>query len=304
MSVDEKIQGVDVDIDDLLNVQSRLTGMSLRHLRRQNSLTNGVRQTRIRGRGMEYEESRAYVVGDDVKTMDWRVMARTGEAYTKVFAEEKERSLMLAVDLSSSMFFGTQFAFKSWAAVHIAAHLGWLASFDGERLGALVISPDDHYPVKPLKTRSALMATFHRLVQACQQSLPLPWSSSRLNTMLAELQQSVIPGSTIVLISDFLGIDQQTPEILRVLGKHQDIVAFWVHDRSETEAWLPGPYPVALKSQNLIIDTRDEVASTWLSTQQQNNRLQITALMSEFNISLHSLSCNRDITMQLANCLK
>lgn len=304
MSVDEKTAGVDVDLEDLLNVQTRLTGLSLRHLRRQNSLASGTRQTRVRGRGMEYEESRAYVVGDDVKTMDWRVMARTGEAYTKVFAEEKERSLMLAIDLSSSMFYGTRFAFKSWAAAQLAAHIGWLACFDGDRLGALIVSPEDHYPVKPLKTRSGLMTMFHRLVQACQRTLPVQMSDSRLNAMLTELQHSVIPGSTIVLVSDFLGVDDQTPEILRALGKHQDIVAFWIHDSSETEVWQAGPYPVAIDSQNIILDTRDQVVSNWLSSQQQTNRLQISALMSEFNISLHSLSCNQDITLQLATCLK
>lgn len=304
MSIGEKITGVDVEIEDLLNVQSRLSGFSLRQLRRQNVFSNGSRQTRRRGRGMEYEESRAYVVGDDIKTMDWRVMARTGEAHTKVFAEEKERSLMIAIDLSSSMFYGTRFAFKSWAAAQVAAHIGWLASFDGDRLGALVVSPDDHYPVKPLKTRSGLMTLFHQLAQASRQTLPLAPSHSRLNTLLAELRHSVIPGSTIVLISDFLGIDQNTAEILRSLGKHQDMVAFWVHDCSEVEVWQPGPYPVAQQSQNMILDTRDQVASDWLSTQQQNNHNRITALMAEFNISLHPVSCNQDVTLQLAACLK
>ncbi len=304
MSVGSKTAGVDVELDDLLDLQTRLSSLSLRNLRRQNLLTNGARQTRIRSHGMEYEESRAYIVGDDVKSMDWRVMARTGEAYTKVFVEEKERSLMLAIDLSSSMFFGTRFAFKSWAAAQIAAHIGWLASFDGDRVGALIVSPEDRYPVKPLKTRSGLMTLFHRLVQACQQNLPIESSESRFNAMLTELQHSVTPGSTIVLISDFLGIDGHTPDILRVLGKHQDMVAMWVHDCTESEDWPAGPYPVAFDTRHMILDTRDSVASSWLSTQQQTNRMKIAALMSEFNTSLYSLSCNQDITAQLASCLK
>ncbi|MFT5221343.1 MAG: hypothetical protein ACI9LO_002681 [Planctomycetota bacterium] len=89
---------------------------------------------------MEYEESRAYVVGDDVKTIDWRVMARTGEAHGKIFSEGKERSFVIAVDLSASMFFGTEYSLKSFTAAGPAAHLGWLASFGGDRVGGAVSS--------------------------------------------------------------------------------------------------------------------------------------------------------------------
>ncbi|MFA9421842.1 MAG: DUF58 domain-containing protein, partial [Gammaproteobacteria bacterium] len=131
----QEIAGVSVRLEDLLSVQSRLSGLSLRNFRNLSSLGSGARRVRVRGQGMEYEESRGYVVGDDIKNMDWRVMARTGEAHTKVFAEERERSFMLTVDLSSSMFFGTRYGFKSWAAAQLAAHIGWLATFSGDRLG-------------------------------------------------------------------------------------------------------------------------------------------------------------------------
>ena len=103
---------------------------------------------------MEYEESRAYVAGDDMRTMDWRVMARTGEAHTKVFAEEKERRFLLAVDLSASMFFGTRHAFKSLAAAQTAAHVGWLASLAGDRIGGLVVAPESHQEVRPARYRA------------------------------------------------------------------------------------------------------------------------------------------------------
>ena len=193
---------------------------------------------------MEYEESRAYVVGDDIKIMDWRVMARTGEAHTKVFAEERERSFMLAVDLSSSMFFGTRYSFKSWAAAQLAAHIGWLATFSSDRLGGLVVSMDSQYPIKPGKTRAGLMSLFHRLAESCDVELPVTPANSRLNLTLGELQQSVKPGSIIVVISDFLGIDTNTPGLLQSLARHNDMIAFWVHDRTETDEWRAGPYPV------------------------------------------------------------
>ena len=119
----DRIHGINIDLEDLVQVRNHLSGITINAIRRRASYRSGAREARVRGRGMEYEESRAYVSGDDVRTMDWRVMARTGEAHTKVFAEEKERRFLLAIDLSTSMFFGTRYAFKSWAAAQTAAHL-------------------------------------------------------------------------------------------------------------------------------------------------------------------------------------
>ena len=253
---------------------------------------------------MEYEESRAYVVGDDARTMDWRVMARTGEAHTKVFSEEKEPGLTLVVDLSASMFYGTDFAFKSWAAIQLTAHIAWLAHFDGNRLGALIASPNRIAQIKPDKTHHGLINLLNQLVVANQQSLPIVPNASRLNDLLAETQHSLALGSGVVLISDFLGIDTQSAEQLRNLSRHQRIRAFWVHDRSEVDNWLAGPYPIAVNNQNMIIDTRERSSFNWLSRQQQAHRQQITSLMTEFNIEQQAISCNLDITRQLLASLK
>jgi len=298
------IAGVSVRLEDLLRVQSRLTGLSLRNFRNLSSLGSGTRRVRLRGQGMEYEESRAYVVGDDIKIMDWRVMARTGEAHTKVFAEERERSFMLTVDLSSSMFFGTRYSFKSWAAAQLAAHIGWLATFSGDRLGGLVSSMNSLYPIKPGKTRAGLMSLFHRLAESCDVELPVTPANSRLNLMLGELQQSIKPGSVIVVISDFLGIDTKTPGLLHSLARHNDMIAFWVHDRTETDQWRAGPYPVEVGMHQFILDSGNTVTAEWLNQQQQAHRSQIETLMSRFNIGLRPISCNRDITSQLAPYLK
>ena len=85
-----KVPGITIDVDDLIAVRGRLEGLNNRTIRRHASLRSGSRDLRLRGRGMEYEESRGYVFGDDVRTMDWRVMARTGEAHTKGFRPKKK----------------------------------------------------------------------------------------------------------------------------------------------------------------------------------------------------------------------
>lgn len=291
-----KVEGVSVDIDDLINVRLYLGGLSLRGFHK--TISRGTQRSRVRGRGMEYEESRAYVAGDDVRAMDWRVMARTGEAHTKVYAEERERAFMLAIDLSPSMFFGTQFGFKSWAASQIAAHIGWLATFANERLGGLVTSTEALYPVQPVKTRTGLMSLFSYLVKSSDRALPVQTEDSQLNSMLIELRK-VKSGSTLILISDFLGIDDATPELLQALVRQHDVSAIWVHDLSETDEWHAGSYPVQIGPQSITLDTSHSMVSGLLLQTQQNHRQNVEALMGQFNVLLHSVSCNQEITSQL-----
>ena len=179
--VPDRTPGVNFEVEDLVRVRGRLAGLSLKNLSRPTSYRSGARETRVHGRGMEYEESRAYISGDDMRTMDWRVMARTGEAHSKVFAEEKERRFLLAMDLSASMFFGTRHAFKSWAAARTAAHVGWLASLAGDRIGGLIVTPRSHREVRPVRYRAGLMAVFHHLAAEAAIELPLPTATGRLD---------------------------------------------------------------------------------------------------------------------------
>lgn len=293
------VPGIDIEVDDLVRVRGQLSGLRLTNSQRRASYRSGAREVRIRGRGMEYEESRAYVSGDDVRTMDWRVMARTGEAHTKVFAEEKERRFLIAVDLSASMFFGTRFSFKSWTAAQVAAHVGWLASFAGDRIGGLIVSPDGHHEVRPGKTRSGLLGVFHHLAQTSRIELPPDQSHNRFNFLLRELDRVVKPGSIIALITDFIGVDEQSAEFLSTLVKHNDVNAFWIHDDSEINPWPAGQYQVMVERRRVGFDLVGSTQDTWLSQRQQEHRTQIETLTSGFNIPLLPISCNRPVTPQI-----
>ena len=96
---------------------------------------SGLHLSKIRGRGIDFEEFRPYQAGDDIRLIDWRATARTGRAVTKVFREERERPAIIAVDQCSSMFFGSQVAFKSVIAAQAAALFCWLAIDNGDRVG-------------------------------------------------------------------------------------------------------------------------------------------------------------------------
>lgn len=294
-----KIPGISIDVDDLIAVRNQLGSRSRSRLRRRNSSRSGAREIQRRGRGMEYDESRAYVYGDDVRTMDWRVMARTGEAHTKVFAEEKERCCLIAVDLSASMFFGTRFAFKSWAAAQVAAHLGWLASYAGERIGGLVASPEYHSEIRPGKDRSGLLGVFHHLARAGELRPPGPGAGKRLNYLLNELTRVARPGADIQLISDFLGSDRQTLYALSAICRHNQVQAYWIYDNSEVDDWLPGDYPILNQQDQVHLDLNDRQHRAWLHEQLQDHRQRVESLCACFNIPLLAVSCNREISPQI-----
>lgn len=304
----DKVPGIAIDVEDLIAVRGRLEGLLGSRIRRRASVRSGAREIRLRGRGMEYEESRAYVYGDDVRNMDWRVMARTGEAHTKVFAEEKERSTLIAIDLSPSMFFGTRFAFKSWAAAQVAAHLGWLASFGGERIGGLVASRTHHAEIRPGKTRSGLLVLFHHLaradLRADGQTAAQPTAANRLNFLLRELKRVARPGADIVLISDFMGSDAATRQALSTLTRHNQLYSYWISDDSETNPWPKGGYAIRDAQHNLYLDLNDARHQAQLDAEQREHRQRVEALCSGFNIPLQAISCNREITRQMIEALQ
>jgi len=295
----DRIAGITIDADELIALRARLDGLTRRRIRRLASARSGAREIRLRGRGMEYEESRAYVSGDDFRTMDWRVMARTGEAHTKLFAEEKERSCLIAVDLSPSMFFGTRFAFKSWAAAQLAAHIGWLASFAGERIGGLVVSAAHHAEIRPGKTRSGLLGVFHHLALADQRRGPSALGPGRLNFLLRELRRVARPGSEIVIISDFLGSDRDSAQALAALTRHNQLYHYWIHDDSEVNDWPRGGYPIRNAQGYTVLELDDSGQRASLAQRQQQHRQRVESMSAAFGIPLLPISCNRDITRQL-----
>ncbi len=292
------IPGIGIEVDDLVRVRGLLSGISGSRIRRLRCFHSGAREVRLRGRGMEYEESRAYVYGDDFRTMDWRVMARTGDAHTKVFAEEKERRCLLAVDLSASMYFGTRYSFKTWAAAQVAAHAGWLASFAGERIGGLIVTPTQHSETRPGKMRSGLLGVFHHLSRTGMSQPLKPPFASRLNFLLSELNRVAKPGTNIVLISDFLSIDEQALQTLSAITRHNQVCCYWIHDDCELEDWPAGHYPLLTEQGSMGLDMAVGDTRDWLRQQQGDHRQRVESLCTGFNLPLLPISCNRDITRQ------
>ena len=116
-----------------------------------------------KGRGVEFDESRLYQPGDDLRTIDWRVTARTGKPHTKVFREERNRPVFVWLDLRRPMLFATRGAYKGVRAAEIAALIAWSAVANGDRLGGLVFTETEHHELRPALGMRAALRLFQKI---------------------------------------------------------------------------------------------------------------------------------------------
>ena len=162
--ISEDASPVSVSQAGLIRLSGPARAIALNVLR-VNSLQTGAYVSHFRGRGMEFDESRPYQPGDDPRSIDWRVTARSTTAYTKLFREERERPVLVAVDLRSNMHFATQGCFKSVNASRAAALLSWAAHHRGDRLGGLIFGDTTHRELKPRLGRRAALRFVHELAE-------------------------------------------------------------------------------------------------------------------------------------------
>ena len=130
----------------------------------------GNHQVRQLGRGMEFAESRPYSPGDDIRSMDWKVTARTGEPHTKIFEEERERPVLLWCDLRPGMFFATRGRFKSVVVTELASLLAWKGWLDGDRIGGVLLTSDQDQQVRPARSKSKILQLLQLLADASQNT--------------------------------------------------------------------------------------------------------------------------------------
>jgi len=226
--------GVDVQLNELLSYkQHGKLSLSSKQLQATRQLS-GNYLANIKGRGMEFAEVRHYQPGDDVRSIDWAVTARTGRAHTKLFQEEKERPVFLLVDLSDSMIFGSQFVFKSVQACHLASLLSWQAKQRNDRLGGIIFNQQEVAELKPTSRNKGLMAFLHQSQILCQKSaFKMPQQQS-LFLQLKRLSHLVQTGSQVHLISDFSQLDEACYKLINLLRRHNQVTIWQISDPLES----------------------------------------------------------------------
>ena len=249
--------GVLPELPALLRLRASAGRIDLSPRRRAPDPLSGTRPSRYRARGMEYAESRAYLPGDEIRNMDWRVTARTGRPHTKLFQEERERPVILAVDYGPSMFFGTRVAFKSVVAAHAAALLAWAAFARGDHVGAVITAPASEAEIRAAGGRRGVL----RVLRALERHAALPAAPgvrgpSRLVELLSRARRLARAGGVVFVLSDFYGLDAEAERALAALGGACDLAGGQVVDALERLPPPPGRYAVSDGHATALLDSR------------------------------------------------
>ncbi len=235
-----------------LEVMRQVRRIQIRTSRMVNEFLAGQYESIFKGQGMEFKEVRAYVPGDDVRSIDWNVTARTGEPHVKIMAEERELTVMLMVDMSGSGRFGSVNRFKNELAAELCAVLAFSAIKNNDKVGLLVFTDRVELYVPPQKGRKHVLRVIREVL--CHEPAG---TGTDIAGALHYLGNVVRRRAVVFLVSDFM--DENYLDALRVTNKRHDVIAVTVTDpREET---LP---PVGLVSmrdaesgKELLVNTGD-----------------------------------------------
>ncbi len=290
---------ITVNVDELIDLRYAAARVALMNRRRISTQQAGGYLSNIRGRGMDFDETRGYQAGDDIRFMDWRVMARTGKAHTKLFREERERPVFLVVDQSASMHFGTRVTFKSTIAAHAAAIIAWAAIRQGDRIGGMVFNDNEYCAMKPRSRKHGILHVFNELVAMNQKTPSANLAENQLETVLKQLRRVCHPGGLIFIISDFANMTTAAERHLRALRQHNEIVACQVYDQLER---MPPPanlYQLTDGEQRLWLDTRKKDISTRYNQQFETRREELKSVFARQAIPLLEVGTHDDVAQVL-----
>ena len=259
------------------------------------SQLNGKHRSHKRGRGMDFSEVRPYQPGDDVRSIDWRVSARTGKTHTKLYTEEREQPVMLLVDLSAQMKFGSQLLLKSVQACHLAALLSWIACSQKDRIGAVIYNGISLYECKPTARKQGTLQVLGSLIKSHQEMLKNsePSQSNQFHQALEHLHRLCPKGSDITLISDFYSLKEQDKKSLSQLIRHNRMQCVRIFDpleKGDTE--FRGSELVADNKQSLWLNfgaetTRNRLAINFSTHQDFVKNLTQSLAIPFFSLSTH-----------------
>lgn len=262
-------------------------------------LRPGQHLSKLRGRGMDFAEVRNYQAGDEIRHMEWRMTARTGKPHIKLYQEERERPVILLVDFNPSMYFGTRFAFKSVVAARLAAILAWTVVKQGDRLGGLLFSAHKHDEYTPRARESGVLpflAGLSQYTHALAQNKPID-STPSLSHALQRVRRVIKPGSVLIVISDFYGMDKESEKQLSRLRSHNDILAYSICDPLELAPPPPEHYAISNGQQEMLLDTTINTVKegylaychhrlSTLRAELQRLQIQYTQVLAETDLAL------------------
>lgn len=292
---------IHVNADQLRRLGAQSRALSLLPRQPARSILNGRHASRLRGRGLNFEEMRGYLPGDDVRSIDWKVTARTGEPHVRVYTEERDRPTLLLVDQRMSMFFGTVTYMKSVIAAEAAAIVAHRVLGQGDRVGGIVFSDDEIAEHVPQRRPAAL----HRLLGSIAMANTSLHAGHRadapidLNNVLRAAVRISRTNTLITIFSDFDGLDAQSERLLRQLAAKNDLILFHVADGAASV--LPDNLRMAISDGDVQadLDTTDSAVRERVGAALQNRLADLQKWSRKYGFPIVPLGTKKPALDQL-----
>ncbi len=298
-------QGVYASLEELIRLQFLTRDFSFLPSQPVTSILAGRYASRLRGRGLNFEELRKYQSGDDVRTIDWKVTARTRSPYVRVYTEEKDRAAIVVCDQRINMFWGTRERLKSVTAAQVSALTAWRATAVGDRVGAVVFDDQKVVEHRPQRSQKSVMHILHSIVgmnhklRADSENPPNP---TMLNEALKKALKLATHDMLVIIVSDFYGVDKTTEKLTAKLAQHNDVLGILVTDPVRDN---PQPQKVTASDGRMQVEIpfdrkeiREKVAESY-----RQEREDIAHFMRKISAPLLEVSNEGDVVQQIRKLL-
>ncbi len=240
---------------------------------------------------MEFAESRLYQSGDDIRSIDWRVTARTGKAHTKLFAVEKEREVLLCLDMRAPMHFATQGAFKSVQAALLTSYLSWNTIQAGNRLGGMIFDDTAQTEFRPKLGKRGLLPILQAVADKSSfENRPKNSVATSMDHAIAGIMRVANPGSLIFVISDFRNLTRQAEDQLIQISRHCDLCLCFLYDPLEKSLPKNGYLPVTDGIGEIHLDTFNKQNVESYQNQFTLRKERVEALTKQRHV--HFIECS------------
>ncbi|MDC0948491.1 DUF58 domain-containing protein [Gammaproteobacteria bacterium] len=298
--------GAYCSLQSLVAQKYQAKGFSLRPRGAIHSVVAGQKPSKMRGRGTDFEELRVYQRGDDIRSIDWKVTARTGETHTRVYNEERDRPVWLVIDQRQSMFFGSQRAMKSVLAAEAAALAAWRVIDVGDRVAAVVFNDQRCELFPPLRSSARVMQILAAVVEQnhkLKANTEVKDHPSQINVALQRVASAAPHDTLVVVISDLSGADDTSRQWIDQIAQRNDLLIAHVSDPLEGELPPSGTWVVGDSRLQLSIDASDLALRTAYAGAFQQRLETIKTVLQQRQVPVIALQTPRGAADQLRDAL-
>jgi len=298
--------GIYVQLDELMRLKHKASGFSFLPRQPVHSILSGRHASKLRGRGLNFEELRNYLPGDDTRNIDWKVTARTRSPYVRVYTEEKDRTVWLLVDQRVGMFFGSKQRMKSVVAAEVAAISAWRVLSAGDRVGALVFNDSEISVVPPHRSQQRVIQILKQVVDknhALNSSPELKPNPEKLNEALKQVSILARHDCLVCLITDGDGLNPESRRYITRLAEHNDVLTAFIYDPLEKDLPAAGRLRFSDGEGQLEADTSNRKLRNAFKNEFEQRLDWIQSASRRFSIPLLSLQTTSPVPDQIRDAL-